>query len=393
MKEKINSFISSVPFLSKGNDTDFHSHGILTLGAEIELQIIDPESFKLAPKAEELLKGSAELSKNITKEFYLSTIEINSNKCNDVHGIEKDLSKSCDIVSKIAGVEGVKLASTGCHPISRYSDCIVTKSDRYEDLIDRNQWLTRRMMVYGLHVHLGMKTGDDVIRFNNFFLNFIPHLIALSASSPFWQGDDTGLAACRPTTYESLPTAGHPYRVNNWKEFERLYETLKKCKAINSLKDLWWDIRPSPHYGTLEVRACDGLATLEETLALVSFIHLLANWFNDYGSWLNEVTSPPLWFVRENKWRAIRYGLNADIVTNFDGDSRPISEDILQWLDKFAVYEKRLGYQKHVKTLKEIIEKGNSSNRQRKIYDKTSSLDDVVKFNIEEFEQRKPIWT
>lgn len=375
-----------------GQEVEFRSNGELTLGAEVELQIIDPNSLNLAPKAEELLKITANLSKKITKEFYLSTIEINSGKCQNAVEMEKDLAESFDLLTKIGTDLGLKFATTGCHPFSRYSDCIITPTARYNELIDRNQWLTRRMTVYGLHVHIGMKSGDDAIRFNNFFLNFIPHLIALSASSPFWQGEDTGLAACRPTTYESLPTAGHPYRSKNWGDFVDLYHTLKKCKAIHSIKDLWWDIRPSPHYGTIEIRACDGLATLDETLALIAFIHLLACWFNDHASWLNQVPTSPLWFTRENKWRAIRHGLNADLVINIDGQMRPISEDILLWLEKLAPYEKKLGYKKYINNLKEIISKGNSATRQRKIFENSKSMQDVVKFNLREFEERKPVW-
>lgn len=204
---------------------------------------------------------------------------------------------------------------------------------------------------------------------------------------------DAGLASCRPTTYESLPTVGHPYRVKNWGEFERLYCTLKKCKAINSMKDLWWDIRPSPIHGTLEIRICDGLATLEETMGVVAFIHLLAHWFNDHGNWLGQVPTSPLWFARENKWRVIRYGLEADSVIDLEGKTKPITEDILQWFEKLAPYEKKFGYKKYIDSLREIIAKGNSSMRQRKIYAKNNSMQDVVRFNVEEFLARKPIWS
>lgn len=375
---------------SRRKETDFRSNGNLTLGVEIELQLIDPQSQNLAPRAEEVLKMAATMSKKIKQEFYLSTVEINSDKCSDLHEIEKDLSSSLDNAQKISEALKINFATTGCHPFSRYSDCVITPSARYNELIDRNQWLTRRMTVYGLHVHIGMKSGDDAIRFNNFFLNFIPHLLALSASSPFWQGDDTGLASCRPTTYESLPTAGHPYRVKNWREFEQLCETLKKCQAINSLKDLWWDIRPSPAYGTLEIRACDGLSNLEETLAIVAFIHLLANWFND-NNWLAQVPTSPLWFARENKWRVIRHGLEANLIVDLEGETKPIVQDILEWLEKLAPYEKQLGYQKYVNALRNIVEKGSSSSRQRNVYAKTNSLADVVKFNVEEFYCRKPL--
>jgi glutamate---cysteine ligase / carboxylate-amine ligase len=380
-------------FVEKNNSIDFRSNGLLTLGVEIELQIINKDTQNLDPRAEEILKATASLTKKIKQEFYQSTVEINTGKCSNVHDVQKDLSESLDKITNVAEAMNVDLATTGCHPFSRYVDCVITPSSRYNELIDRNQWLSRRMTVYGLHVHLGMKSGDDAIRFNNFFLNFIPHLLAISASSPFWQGDDTGLASCRPTTYESLPTAGHPYQVKNWEEFEKLYETLKKCKAIDSMKDLWWDIRPSPGFGTLEIRACDGLATLDGTLAVVAFIHLLASWFNDNGSWLERVPTSPLWFSRENKWRAIRHGLEANLVVNLNGETKPIKNDIYEWLEKLEVYEKKLGYQGYIKTLKEILEKGNSSSRQRAVHAKTNSLQEVVKFNIDEFKARSPIWS
>lgn len=377
---------------NKSKRLDFRSNGLLTLGVEIELQIIDPSSLSLAARAEEILKITSSKTKKIKQEFFQNTIEINTEKCQNVHEVEKDLSRSFDVVSEVAKSLNLKFATTGCHPFARYDESKVSPSPRYNQLIDRNQWLARRMTVYGLHVHLGMKNGDDAIRFNNFFLNFIPHLLALSASSPFWQGSDAGLASCRATTYESLPTAGHPYPVKSWNEFQNLFATLKKCKAINSLKDLWWDIRPSPVYGTLEIRVCDGLSNLAETVAIVAFIHLLASWFNDNGTWLEQVPTSPFWFSRENKWRAIRHGLNADLVTNIDGATKPIDKDILEWLEKLEPYAEKLRYKKYVKILRDIVAKGNSTTRQRKIFGKNNSLQDVVNFNIKEFLEQKPIW-
>ncbi len=391
MKEKVSALFGLSPFSRRKKDTDFYSNGVLTLGAEVELQIINRNSLNLTPQAEELLKIAAPLTKKIKEEFYLSTIEINSGKCADAHEIKKDLSQSFDLINQISNSLKIDLATTGCHPFSRYSDCVITPSLRYSELIDRNQWLSRRITVYALHVHIGMKSGDDTIRFNNFFLKFIPHLVALSASSPFWQGDDTGLSSCRSTTYESLPTAGHPYHVKNWREFEQLYATLIKCKSIGSLKDLWWDIRPSPIYGTLEIRICDGLATLSETIGIVAFIHLLAHWFSD-NNWLEQVPISPMWLARENKWRAIRHGLEAELVENLDGKTKPITKDILEWFERLEPYQKKLGYESYINDLREVMTKGNSSSRQRKVYAKTNSLKDVAKFNVEEFLLRKPIW-
>ncbi len=386
------NFTSYITNFFRNSEISFQTHGKLTLGVEIELQIIDPKSLSLTPRAEEVLKSASSITKKIKPELFLNMIEINSDKCFDVHEVAKDLNESFDLINKITTLRDISLATTGCHPFSKYANCILTKSGRYHKLMDRNQWLSRRMSVYGLHVHIGMKNGDDAIRFNNFFLNLIPHLLALSASSPFWQGDDTGLASCRPTTYEALPTAGHPYHVKNWREFEQLYYTLKKCQAINSIKDLWWDIRPSPHYGTLEIRTCDVPATLAETLGIVAFIHLLAYWFDNNGRWLEQIPFSPMWFVRENKWRAIRYGLDADLIVNLEGKTKPIVKDISDWLKKLEPYTKKLGYEKYIAVLQEIITKGNSSMRQRKTYAESGLLNEVVKFNIAEFLNRSPIY-
>lgn len=385
--QRLRNFTIAAP---RGEDLRFQSAGELTLGAEIEFQIIDPVTLNLAPRADELLKKGAHLSK-LKPEFYLSTIEINTAKCHNVHEVARDLAESFDAMDALAEAVGVQFSTTGCHPFTRYADCVITPSERYNELIDRNQWLTRRMTVYGLHVHIGMRDGDSCMRFNNFFLYFMPHLLALSASSPFWQGDDTGLASCRPTTYEALPTAGQPYPANSWSEFETLCQSLIKCDAIRSLKDLWWDMRPSPQFGTLEIRMCDGPATLEEATAIVAFIHLLAHWFRDHGDWLDRFQPPSRWVARENKWRVMRYGLEASLVASMDGAVKRVDDDIREWLDKLMSYAVKLGYQPYVDALRRILVHGNSSQRQRAVYQATQSLEAVVRHNVAEYRARQPI--
>lgn len=371
-------------------EIDFKSQGLLTLGVEIELQLIDKLNYNLAPLAEKLLATCSNLKK-VKPEFYLSTIEVNTDKCSSVQEIERDLRQTLDNFKSIGDQLGIAFSSTGSHPFAKYSDCIISPTERYQELIDRNQWLTRRMTVYGLHVHLGMASGDECIRFNNFFMHFLPHLLALSASSPYWQSIDTGLSSCRPTTYEALPTAGQPYHVNNWKDFVNLYESLKRCGSITTLKDLWWDLRPSPGYGTLEIRVCDGCATLQETLAITAFIHTLAHWFADNGSWLKAVNYPPHWVSRENKWRVMRYGLNAELVTNTEGKTKLLREDILEWLDKLKIYAEKLQYTTYLDNLKKMLQHGNSSERQRTCFAQTQNLEEVVKHNIKEFYCMTPV--
>jgi len=391
------TFFKNLSFSSLANyskpkhpEINFKTGGFLTLGTEIELQLIDTSTYGLTPRSSEVLEKTSKLN-NIKQEFYLSTLEIITGKCNDAHEIEKDLFGNITRLKEQTDALGIKLATTGCHPFARYSDCIITPNSRYNELIDRNQWLTKRMTVYGLHVHIGMRTGDEAIQYMNFFLRFIPHLLALSSSSPFWQGSDTGLSSCRPTTYEALPTAGLPYWFNNWSEFEHLYGALKESKSIAVMNDLWWDIRPSPKFGTIEIRVCDGVATLGETAAIVAFIHMLSHWFSENSEWLLSLPQPERWIMRENKWRSMRHGLNADIITNPSGTTKLLLNDVLDWTEKLEPYAKKLGYEKYLKTIRGICESGNSADRQRKIFAKTGSLEEVVKHNIREFEEGEPV--
>jgi carboxylate-amine ligase len=167
---------------------------------------------------------------------------------------------------------------------------------------------------------------------------------------------------------------------------------MKNAGAIETLKDMWWDIRPSPHYGTIEIRVCDGVATLSETLAITAFIHLLAHWFNDHLGWLDQMSRPPQWVGRENKWRAMRYALDAEIITSASGETKLLRTDIEDWLKKLEPYAERLGYRDYIHTLRQIMERGNSATRQKAIFAKTGSLDEVVKFIMREFKAGAPLW-
>ncbi len=382
-KEKLKS--------NKLDELNFVSGGFLTIGAEVEIQLQDSKNLSLIPKALEILEKTNK-SVKIKKEFYLSTLEINTSKCNNALEIERDLQKEITTLKNISESFNIKLSTTGCHPFSKYSDCVISPSTRYNDMIDRNQWLTKRMTVYGLHTHIGMSNGNQAIQFMNFFLRFIPHFLALSASSPFWQGEDTGLASCRPTTYEALPTAGLPYWFNSWAEFEHLYNSLKRSKSVFCINDLWWDIRPSPKFGTIEIRACDGCATLAETSALVAFIHSLAIWFSENSDWLYSIPQPERWILRENKWRAMRHGLQAEVITNLMGLTKFIKDDIYEWLEKLNPIANKYNYLQHFEIIKNICEKGNSADRQRKIFQKYNNIIEVAKFNSLEFESQKPIY-
>jgi len=363
----------------------------LTLGAELEFQVLDKNTLQLTPRALEIIDGIND--RKIVREFFQSTVEVITDVCENVNEVNTDFLDSLGRVRVVSNTLDLALASTGTHPEADYHERLVTESARYKELVDRNQWMVLRRAVYGMHIHLGMKTGDECIAYNNFFLHFVPHLIALSASSPFWQKYDTGLAACRLTMYEAMPTAGIPYIVNSWGNFQKLIKFLMRSDSIRSMKDLWWDIRPSPVIGTLELRMFDAPATHREAVGIIAWVHALAYWFKDHHEEWSK-TNPALkhWICRENKWRAIRYGLHSSIIVTRTGRVLPLREDLEDWTIKLQPYIQSLNYEKHVEVIPQIISKGNSSERQRKIFTESNDLHEVVRFNVKEFEYGSPIW-
>lgn len=364
---------------------------ILTLGVELEFQVIDGKSLLLTPRANEIIDQINE--KNVKPEFFQSSLEVITGICNTVHDAENEFKQSFKQVRSTAADLGLKLSSTGTHPQADYRDRLVTPSARYYELMDRNQWIIRRMAVYGMHIHLGMRSGDAAIRYQNFFLHFVPHLLALSASSPFWHSINTGLACARPTMYESMPTSGMPYIVKNWERFESLYKTMVRTGSITGMHDLWLDLRPSPELGTLELRMCDEPATLAEAMAITAYVHILARWYEDHHEeWEHKHKTLKRWIFRENKWRAIRYGLTGEMILATNKKTKFIHVDILYWLEKVEPYAKQLGYSGYLDTLRNILTKGNSSARQVKVFEQTNDLHEVVKHNVQEFERGEPIW-
>src|SRR5688572_9540677 len=363
----------------------------LSIGVELELQVLDASTLLLTPRANNIIEYCK--NKRLEHEFFQSTLEITTSIGNGVSEIEKDLKNSINEVSLAAAELSLKFGSTGTHPLADYRERLITPSPRYHQLIDRNQWIIRRMAVYGMHIHLGMTSGDSCMRYNYFFMHFLPHILALSGSSPFWQGKYTGLSSCRPTTYEALPTAGMPYLVKDWKGFQSLYHFLTKANSITSMKDIWWDLRPSPEYGTLELRFCDEPATLYEAAGIISFVHLLAHWFSEHEEeWTTSHAQLKQWIFRENKWRAIRYGLDADIIVSSHGKTKSLRKDILRWVDILEPYAQKLNNVAYLSRINEIVAKGNSACRQHRVFQNTNDVEAVVRHNVKEFEEGIPDW-
>lgn len=357
-----------------------------TLGVEVELQIVDRETLELSPKATQLLsKWSG--PPTVQPEIFQSMIELSTGICRDAAHAEADLRGTATKLLPIARQQGVRFIATGTHPTARYQERKLFPADRYHGLIARNQWIARRLLIFGLHVHIGMPDPETAIAVQNELLYDLGLLLAVSTSSPFWQGEVTGLSSSRITVFEALPTGGMPALVHDWTEFCELVEILQRANAITSLKDLWWDIRPSPRYGTVEIRVCDGLATLRETAQIVALSQALAKRAGERVSAGEGRTFPPAWRVRENKWRASRHGMDADYIVSNDGSSEPIRPYLKRTLEELAADGFMDSSSPYFTALRRIADGApTSAERQRAIYERTQSFDAVTKALADEFE-------
>lgn len=357
-----------------------------TLGVEVELQIVDRETHELSPKAPQLLSRWSGPG-HVQPEIFQSMLEISTGICADTAEAEADLRGTATRLMALAREQGVRFLSTGTHPTARYQERKLFPAERYHGLIARNQWIARRLLIFGLHVHVGMPDAETCIAVQNELLRDLGLLLAISTSSPYWQGEATGLASSRVTVFEALPTGGIPQLVHDWSEFNALVETLQRCQAITSLKDLWWDIRPSPRYGTLEVRVCDGLATIRETCAIVALTRALARRAGARVAAGMGRTFPPAWRIRENKWRASRHGMEADYIVSDDGATVPIRQYLLRTLDELAVDGFVDGEAEYLEDIRRIGEGApTSADRQRALYERTQSFDAVTRALADEFE-------
>jgi carboxylate-amine ligase len=357
-----------------------------TLGVEVELQIVDRTTHGLTPKAPQLLSrwtGPA----TVQPEIFQSMLELSTGICRDAAHAEADLRATAQRLMPLAREQGVRFIATGTHPTATYQEVELYPAERYHGLIARNQWIARRLLIFGLHVHIGMPDAETCIAIQNELLYDLGLLLAVSTSSPFWQGQATGLASSRITVFEAMPTGGMPTLVHDWTEFTELVETLKRANAITSLKDLWWDIRPSPRYGTLEIRVCDGLATLRETAMVVALAQALAKRAGARVAAGTHRGFPPAWRVRENKWRASRHGMEADLLTDNDGTSSPARAYLAKTVDELSSDGFLDGTSRYADQLRAIAAGApTSAERQRAIFERTGNLADVTAALAAEFE-------
>ncbi len=276
------------------------------------------------------------------KELLRNTVEVVTGITESVPEAMADLADTLRLVRPVADELGVDLYSAGTHPFAQWSTQLLTPGARYEELIERTQWWGRQMLIWGVHVHVGIGHRDQVIPVVSSLLNHFPHLQALSASSPMWSGTDTGYASNRAMMFQQLPTAGLPFQFETWEEYESFVDDHLRTGVIEYLNDIRWDVRPSPALGTVEVRICDGVSNLRELAALTALTHCLVVDLTDRLSAGETLPTMPPWHVQENKWRSARYGLDAEIILDAAANERLVTDDLADLLTRLEPVAARL---------------------------------------------------
>lgn len=374
----------------------FAQSGRSTLGIEWELALVDSDSGDLRQVAMTVLDAvrpaDADEHPFIKQELLLNTVEVVSGVGRTVADTGADLSRAIDEIREVTDPLRAELMCAGTHPFARWDHQKMTNKARYQTLIDRTQWWGRQMLIYGVHVHVGIEDRDKVLPISAAMLSYYGHLQALSASSPFWGGEDTGYASNRALMFQQLPTAGLPFQFQTWAEFEAYAADLLKTGVIDVLDEIRWDLRPSPKFGTLEVRVCDGIPTLDEVLSVAALAQCLVEHFSselDAGRTLPNLQP---WFSQENKWRSARYGMEAILILNEQAEEELVTNDLKRLLVQLEPVADRLGCLDELAGINRIIDAGASYQRQRRVAAAhQGALDAVVGSLVAEMRAGRPL--
>ena len=356
-----------------------------TIGVEWELALVDRDTQALSSVADQVFDLIDDRPHRVARELLLNTVELVTGICDTVDEAMADLHESMALVRWATEQIGVDLFSAGMHPFSSWSDQRVTRKQRYSTLIDRTQWWGRQMLIYGIHVHVGMPDRDRVLPVLNSLLRYFPHLQALSASSPYYDAHDTGYASNRALLFQQLPTAGLPFQFDAWPEYESYANDLMTTGVIDVLNEIRWDIRPSPTLGTIEVRVCDAMATFEEVAAIAAFIHCLIVDLDEQLAAGEPLPTLPPWHVQENKWRSARYGTDSIIILDAANREALVTEEVRGLIERLGPVAQGLGCADELASLENIMRRGAGYERQLALAHATGGdLREVVRGNVAE---------
>jgi len=356
-----------------------------TIGVEEEFQIVDPNTWELRSHVSELLSASAPaLGDQIKRELHQSIVEVGTKICANVTELDEEVCHIRRELSAAAESVGLRIAAAGTHPFSSWKDQVISPGERYESIVEELQQLARSLLIFGLHIHVAVPEKASTIELLNEARYFLPHLLALSTSSPFWQGRDTGLKSYRTTVFRRFPRSGIPDQFESWSHYEDYVNTLVELHCIDNGKKLWWDLRPHPQFGTLEFRICDVPTSPNTTIALAALAQaIVVKLYRLRRSNLGFRIYPRA-LVEENKWRAARYGIDGRLIDfgrRAEVPMRDLAVELLEFVDDVV---DDLGSRKALQYVHRIVAEGTSADKQLEVFRKTGDLKQVVQWVVEE---------
>ena len=357
-----------------------------TIGVEEEFQIIDPETLELRSHVVQLISSAAKrgVGDLVKQEMHQSIVETGTKICENVSELRLEMHRTRSELVMAAESTGLRVAAAGTHPFSSWIDQVISPGERYEHIVEEMGQLARSLLIFGMHIHIAMPDKQTTIDIMNMVRYFLPHLLALSTSSPFWMGRNTGLKSFRTTVFRRFPRTGIPDIFESWSEYENFVNLLIKLNCIDNGKKIWWDVRPHPTFGTLEFRMCDCTTRVEEacaiaalTQAIVVKLHRL---YTSNQSW--RIYRRAL--IEENKWRAARYGIEGKLIDFGREAEVPMRELMLELMELLDDVVDDLGSRSAVEYIHTILNEGTSAERQLRVYQQTGDLKDVVRHLVQE---------
>ncbi len=363
-----------------------------TLGIEEEFQIVDPQTRELRSRVSEILdEGKMLLGEQFKPEMIQSMIEVGTDKCYNIQEARADITNLRAITASLARKKGLAIVAASTHPISHWRDQKIFDDKRYNVLIEELQMVASSLLIFGLHVHVGMPDKDRGIHIMNAARYFLPHVLALTTSSPFWLGFNTGLKSYRSEVFKKFPRTDIPDHYDSYAAFQRYVDLLVKTGCIDDGKKIWWDVRPHPFFPTLEFRICDIPTRVDDTIAIAALFQAIV-------AKLDKLIEKNLGFrlyrralIQENKWRAVRYGLDGKMIDFGKQTEVPVRDLILELLEFVDEVLDDLGSRKEVEHIHTILERGTSADEQLRVYAETGSLPAVVDLLMERTMENVPL--
>jgi carboxylate-amine ligase len=348
-----------------------------TVGIEEELMILDGETLDLASAIESIL-GEDPPAGQIKPELLESVLEIATSPCPDLASAGGELRSLRALARDRAARHGLRIGASGTHPFARWEDQRVVADDRYRGLIRSLGFVARQEVVFGMHVHVGMADAEETVHVANNLRPHVPLLIALAANSPLWRGEQTGLMSSRVPIFRAFPRVGLPPRFDGWKDFERRVEALVSYGIVADYTYLWYDVRPHPRLGTIEVRAMDSQTRLEHTLALAALVLALVKHLSEHYRAGGEILDPPWEILDENRWLAARHGLEAELVDHLTNTRRPARELTAELLQTLAPHARELGCEEQLQGVEDLLRSGNGALRQQMVFEANGDLRELM---------------